>query len=287
MVQLAAGDIKTREVLDWKGVHLFHYQGSSCSQKTRIVLNLKGIDWESHVMDLAGNQNFDSWYLGINPRGLVPTLVIDGAVHIESNDIITLLDERFPEPKLIPKGRESEMADLLRHEDDLHLDLRTLSFRFVFARPGPPKSAEALEKYRSGGSGTVLGQPDRNKGVEIDFWERVAREGITDAAARKSALKFRAAFAELEERLADNAYLLGDTISVLDIAWFIFVNRLILAGYPVERLHRRLYSWFQALLDRPAFAKEVQMPPEAREAIAANHKAQEQAGTTLSDVAGF
>lgn len=287
MVQLADSDIKTREVLDWKGVHLFHFQGSSCSQKTRIVLNLKGIDWESHIMDLGGNQNFDAWYLGINPRGLVPTLVIDGAVHIESNDIITLLDQRFPEPKLIPEGRESEMADLLRQEDDLHLDLRTLSFRFVFARPGPPKSAEALEKYRSGGSGTVLGHPDRNKGVEIDFWERVAREGITDAAARKSALKFHSAFEELEERLADNAYLLGDSISVLDIAWFIYVNRLILAGYPVERLHPRIYNWFQGLLDRPAFAKEVQMPPEAREAIATNHKAQEQAGTTLSDVAGF
>ena len=52
MVQLADGDIKTREVLDWKGVHLFHFMGSSCSQKARIFLNLKGIPWESHLDQL-------------------------------------------------------------------------------------------------------------------------------------------------------------------------------------------------------------------------------------------
>ena len=75
MVQLADGDIKTREVLDWKGVHLFHFMGSSCSQKARIFLNLKGIPWESHLVDIRGNENFRARYLGINPRGLLPCLV--------------------------------------------------------------------------------------------------------------------------------------------------------------------------------------------------------------------
>jgi len=51
MVQLLDSDIKTREVLDWKGVHLIHYMGSSCSQKVRIFLNLKGIDWEWLSLD--------------------------------------------------------------------------------------------------------------------------------------------------------------------------------------------------------------------------------------------
>ena len=49
MVQLVDSDIKTREVLDWKGVHVLHFSGSSCSQKLRIFLNLKGIPWESHL----------------------------------------------------------------------------------------------------------------------------------------------------------------------------------------------------------------------------------------------
>ena len=48
MVQLVDSDIKTREVLGWKGVHVLHFMGSSCSQKLRIFLNLKNIPWQSH-----------------------------------------------------------------------------------------------------------------------------------------------------------------------------------------------------------------------------------------------
>ncbi|MGC1357225.1 MAG: glutathione S-transferase N-terminal domain-containing protein [Xanthobacteraceae bacterium] len=147
MVQLVDGDFRTPEVLGWKGVHVLHFMESSCSQKLRIFLNLKGIEWESHLVDLFTNENFTPRFLGINPRGLVPVLVHDGVVHIESNDIIQYLEKTFAAPKLIPAGYENEVATLLKHEDDLHLDLRTLSFRFVFAPPGPPKPAESLKSY--------------------------------------------------------------------------------------------------------------------------------------------
>ena len=147
MVQLIDADIFTREVLGWNGVHVLHFVGSSCSQKLRIFLNLKNIAWHSRPVDLPNNENFKPWFLGINPRGLVPVLVHDGAVHIESNDIIQYLEKVFPKPRLIPAGHENEVAALLRHEDDLHLDLRTLSFRFVFAPPGPPKPAASLASY--------------------------------------------------------------------------------------------------------------------------------------------
>jgi glutathione S-transferase len=197
MVQLLDGDIRTREVLDWTGVHVLHYAGSSCSQKLRIFLNLKGIPWQSHPIDLRANENFHPWFLGINPRGLVPVLVHDGKVHIESNDIISHLEKTFPTPKLIPEGHENEVAALLKHEDDLHLDLRTLSFRFVFAPPGPPKPAEMLQSYAANGSGTVQGAKDREKEVQIEFWQRAAKEGFTDERARASAQKFRAEFEAL------------------------------------------------------------------------------------------
>ena len=140
MVQLIESDIQTKEVLDWKGLHLFHFASSSCSQKTRVSLNLKNINWHSHLVDLGASENCTEYYLGINPRGLVPTLVHDGEVHIESNDILTLLDERFPNVRLIPSGMEDQVAVLLHHEDDLHLDLRTLTFRFTQPRGKEPRS---------------------------------------------------------------------------------------------------------------------------------------------------
>jgi glutathione S-transferase len=287
MVQLVDSDIKTREVLGWKGVHLLHYSGSSCSQKLRIFLNLKGIPWESHVIDLHANENFQPWFLGINPRGLVPVLVHDGAVHIESNDIITHLENAFPEPRLIPEGHENEVAALLKHEDDLHLDLRTLSFRFVFAPPGPPKPAAALQSYAANGAGTVGGTADREKAVQIAFWERAAKEGFTDERARASAQKFRAEFDALDKRLAAQPYLMGDALSVLDIAWFIYANRLALGGYPFDRLHPHVNAWAEKLRARPEFAKEVVMPPEAVQRVEATRKAHAAAGQSLEQVGGL
>ncbi len=285
MVQLANSDIQTREVLGWKGVHLFHFKSSSCSQKTRIVLNLKQADWTSHEINLSTQENFEPWYLGINPRGLVPALVIDGEVHIESNDIITELDARLPGAKLVPAGLETRMSELLRHEDELHLDLRTLTFRFTHFRGKEPKPAAALDKYRDGGSGTVGGKPDPDKQREIAFWERAAREGLTDAAVVVSAQRFKAALDEIDKTLRGQPHLLGEALTVLDVAWFVYVNRLMMCDYPIARLHPAVSTWFDRLAARNEFAKEVVVPPHIRQAIDENHARQKAAGTTLIDVA--
>ncbi len=287
MVKLADEDIKTREVLDWKGLHVLHMSLSSCSQKLRIFLALKGLEWESHEIDLMANENLSERFLGINPRGLVPVLVHDGDVHIESNDIIAHLEQKFPEPKLIPAGLEDQVDGLLKHENDLHLDLRAISFRFVFNPPGPPKSAEELDHYASTGSGTVGGAKDGRKDIEIGFWKTFATEGITDAVAQTAAGKFRAAFTELDDRLADNPYLLGDSLSVLDIAWFIYANRLVLAHYPLARLHPRLDAWYERLYARPEFANEIAPPPPVAAHFDAGHQRDVDQGKTLELVAGF
>jgi glutathione S-transferase len=285
MVQLVDSDIKTREVLGWKGVHVLHFMGSSCSQKLRVFLNLKGIEWQSHPVDLPHYENMQPWFLGINPRGLVPVLVHDGAVHIESNDIIQYLEQKFPTQRLIPAGHENEVASLLHHEDDLHLDLRTLSFRFVFAPPGPPKPAAALESYIANGAGTVQGAVDREKQVQIEFWQRAAKEGFTDERARTSALRFRAEFDALEKRLAKQPYLMGDELSVLDIAWLIYAHRLSLGGYPFARLHPHVHAWAERLRAMPEFAKEIGQLRHSPQQLEAVQRAQ--VGKTLEAVAGF
>jgi len=287
MVQLIDSDIQTKEVLDWQGLHLFHFGSSSCSQKTRVCLNLKNIDWGSHLVNLGAGENYTEFYLGINPRGLVPTLVHDGEVHIESNDILTLLEERFPEVKLIPAGMADQVAELLHHEDDLHLDLRTLTFRFTQPRGKEPRSKEALQHYRERGSGTVQGERDAYKDVELEFWQTAADTGITDDAVRISAGRFKAAIDDLTERLQSSKNLLGEDITVLDIAWVIYINRLVRCGYPLERLHPKVNEWFWPLRQSPEFDQEMQVPPEVQKAVDERHQEQRQTGTTLAEVAGL
>ena len=50
---------------------------------------------------------------------------------------------------------------------------------------------------------------------------------------------------------------MGNDLSVLDIAWFIYEHRLSLAGYPFARLHPHVHAWAEKLRARPEFAKEI------------------------------
>ena len=286
MPRLLEDDIQTREILGWKGLHLLHFAGSSCSQKTRIFLNLKGLHWVSHSINLATQQNYTPWFLGINPRGLVPVLVHDGQVIIESNDILTYLDQNFPGPRLIPVDQESQTADWLREEDELHFDIRALSMRFIFPPFLVAKKPQSLAIYEKD-RGQVAGAPDPRKAVELRFWQELATHGITDAQTIRAATNFRAVFDRIEQRLADRPYLLGDQLQLVDIAWYIYAHRLELSGYPLARLHPRAHRWYQNLHGRNEFHNEVREPGPMRGLRYGLRLWQRLRGTTLSAVAGF
>lgn len=260
MVQLLDEDIRTREVLGWQGLHLFHAQLSSCSQKVRVYLNYKGIPWTSHVVPMGDNNK--PYYMGINPRGLVPALVHDGRVHIESNDIILHLEKQFPDPPMIPVAYLDKIEQLLRHEDDLHLQLRTITFRFLLPRSKPPKSQQDLDAYVTTGSGTVLGKKDEAKQREIAFYRWFLEGGIPEEAVQAAVSQFNSEFRGLDKTLSGQPFLLGDAISILDIAWLIYAHRLVIVGYPIERLHPHLWQWYRQLTDDPRFKREITLPSD-------------------------
>ena len=71
-------------------------------QKVRIALLEKGQAAADHLLTLRGDQN-EPGYLKLNPNGVVPTLVHDGRVIIESSLILYYIDDTFPDPPLMPK----------------------------------------------------------------------------------------------------------------------------------------------------------------------------------------
>ena len=286
MVKLYSKDIKTKEVTEWKGLHLFHFSSSSCSQKARIVLNLKGVDWVSHPINLLKAKNYSEWYLGINPRGLLPTLIHDGEVHIESNDIVSYLDDRFETPKLIPAQQRESVLEQLNAENDLHLDLRTLTFGFSLPKFLVGKPHEALDTLASS-EGTVEGKKDSHKQVQLAFWRDLAKQGITPEQATHSVERFKRKFTSLEAQLADQGFLLGDRISIIDIVWFIYAHRLKSTGYPFNRLHPGLEAWYQSLLSRPEIAKEVADPLPLKVIHFMTQSYQAITNTTLEKVTGI
>lgn len=85
---------------------LYSYWRSSAAYRVRIALNLKGIAYESRPVHLVrdGGEQRTPEYLAINPQGLVPVLSVDGLVINQSLAIIEYVDERWPEPPLLPAG---------------------------------------------------------------------------------------------------------------------------------------------------------------------------------------
>lgn len=261
MVLLARNDITTQEVFGWQGIHLLHFSGSTCSKKIRILLALKKIDWVSHPINLVKRENNSDWFMGINPRGLVPVLVHDGQVHIESNDILEYLEHLYPDPPLIPEEYSAELTELLQIEDELHIDLRNLTMRFTAPSKMMQRSRKELEHYDSSGTGMVGGEPDPHKAEELDYWRQfAANKGVTDSQVIESTSRFRQALDRLDRRLESTSYLLGNNVSLADISWYVTINRILLAGYPLQKLHPKLWTWRQQLLNIPAFAMEAKAP---------------------------
>ncbi|CAE7593651.1 tfdB [Symbiodinium microadriaticum] len=236
------------KVKSWKGLHLLHFQGSACSQKVRVLLAEKGLSYTSHPINLARNEHVTAWYLGINPRGVVPVLVHDGVVHVESNDILEYLDTLPSDQSPFFPQNDEELAiakSSLGLEDSLHTDLRNITMGFMMPRRAVQKSEDTLQRYERDGAD----DPSRLK--EVAWWRNFAREGVSDDAAVASINAYRAAFKTLDEHLADQDWLLGDRMSVLDIAWYISADRLQHAGYPLA-WHPNLQRWHGRLSDKMA-----------------------------------
>jgi len=82
---------------------LHGYWRSGTSYRTRIALELKGLEYDQLGIDLrAGDQHSDA-FRALNPQGLVPALEHDGGVLTQSPAIIEWLEERYPEPPLMPR----------------------------------------------------------------------------------------------------------------------------------------------------------------------------------------
>src|ERR1700734_1386370 len=84
-------------------VKLYTYYRSQASFRVRIALNLKGLAHEDTFLHLEKGDQFATDYRAINPQMVVPTL-IDGETRLfQSLAILEYLDEKYPEPPLLPK----------------------------------------------------------------------------------------------------------------------------------------------------------------------------------------
>ena len=89
-------------------VELYHFWSSVCSVRCRMALEEKGVKWTSRYIDLFKFDQLKPDYLAINPDGMVPTLVHDGAPVRESTIINEYIDAAFAGP--LARSRRAAQA---------------------------------------------------------------------------------------------------------------------------------------------------------------------------------
>lgn len=81
---------------------LYNFFRSGTSHRLRIALRLKGLAVDYVPVDLRTEQHLQPSYKALQPQGLVPALVDGEQVLIQSPAIIEWLEEKYPEPPLLP-----------------------------------------------------------------------------------------------------------------------------------------------------------------------------------------
>lgn len=94
-------------------VLMYDFPLSICCQMVRLTLAEKGVTYNRHPIDIMdASEQFEPWYTALNPKAVVPTLVIDGEVVTDSIRIVQRIDSAFDGPDLTPS--EPERASVMR-----------------------------------------------------------------------------------------------------------------------------------------------------------------------------
>lgn len=242
---------------------LYHNDLSTCAQKVRLVLAEKGLRWESEYLDLRAGDQRRAEYLAVNPAGIVPTLVHDGATLTESTVIIEYLDDAFPDLALRPTdaGDRARMRLWMKRiDDEVHAMVGVLSFALAFRHE-------------------FLALPDEGQSLiaaQKNPMHRMVRAGLVAQGADFPGVgqalgACMEAFAAIDEALTED-HLVGG-YSLADAAWTPYLHRLKKLGLgDLWSRHPHVAAWWERLKARPSYETAITgvEKPERIEAMTAH-----------------
>jgi glutathione S-transferase len=233
-------------------IELHHFAFSTCSQKVRLGFAEKGLDFESREVDLLAGEQHRPDYVKLNPNHVVPTLVHDGFVVIESTLILHYLDDAFPERPLRrpdARGRYEDGLWLKRIDEKLHPAAPTVTYA-IGPRPGILALPEAEREAKL----TAIPDPE----------ERAARRSVIERGVRAPEFRrdlgvFLDTLDAMQAELDGRSWLSGERPGLADVSALPYVLRMMhLSMDPLVEARPAVARWLAAWQERPSYATAVE-----------------------------
>jgi glutathione S-transferase len=228
---------------------LHHASHSTCSQKVRIVLHEKGIEFEDIRLNLAKKDQLRPSYLALNPNGVVPTLVDDGTPIVDSSVICEYLDEKYPQNRLAPDDiiERAKMRSWMRYfEEVATAAIRPPSFNRAFL-----SRFDGLEQKR------FEEQEANVRTIRKVFFQRMGSpNGFSKQDIDRSLHELEDTCARMDKALAAHGpWLMGEQFTLADVLVAPTIDRM--ADLDLTYLWTDKYplvsEWYARLQERPAF----------------------------------
>jgi len=237
-------------------LELYHHGSSVCAAKVRFALGEKGIeDVKMHYIDVLKGDQFDTEYVKLNPKAVVPTLVHDDKVILESTVICEYLDDVFPEVSLIPDNAydRAQMRLWTKAVDEsLHPACGEVTFvtchRHIVLRLPEAELEEFLKNTPA--------QSVTNKWKERK--KEIVRMGFDAPGIEHTIRLYDTYLHKMNDTLQDQKWLAGDGFSLADVGLTPYVNRLDMLSMSGMWDNGRLLNvedWFSRIKSRPPFKK--------------------------------
>ncbi|MBG72448.1 MAG: glutathione S-transferase [Gammaproteobacteria bacterium] len=196
-------------------------------RRVRIFMAEKGVDYENIQIDIIKGENLDETFLAVNPRGLLPTLVLDdGTVIDETVAICRYIEETHPEPPLLGTDAVSK-AHIEARQRHMEFD-GLLGAADAFRNSFPGFSSRGL----AGNAGSVDAIPalaERGKNTVLRFYE------------------------SLDTALGSSTFIAGDSFSIADITALCTIDFATgAARVPIPEHCANVQRWHAEVSTRPS-----------------------------------
>jgi len=130
-------------------IKLYDFLSSPNCQRVKVVLAEKKLPYETVPIDLKKGEQKKPEYLKLNPYGKVPVIIDGATVLYESLIINEYLEEKYPEPPLMPKdhGKKAKVRILIDYGMN-HLDAPYQTIRKEMMKDEKERDQTVIDKAR-------------------------------------------------------------------------------------------------------------------------------------------